>query len=273
MRGRRLADPEIQVAEHKQVQPQELMEKTSQLERASRAESEFLAHMSHELRTPLNAIIGFSELMLDEVPGKINEEQRECLNNILHSGRHLLNLINEILDLSKIESGKLELKLGEITLGRIIESLRSQITPLIEPRKQSLEVEIEEGLPPVRADKTKVKQVLLNLLSNASKFTPDGGKLKIEAKREGDWCRVSVIDTGSGIRKEDQNRIFEAFAQLGNPNKKGGVGLGLAISKQIVEKHGGRIWVESEYGKGSKFTFTLPLASTSSSKGSNRNKS
>jgi signal transduction histidine kinase len=247
------------------AQQQELIEKTSQLEKANRAKSEFLAHMSHELRTPLNAIIGFSELMLDEVPGEINEEQRECLNNILRSGQHLLDLINEILDLSKIESGKMKLKLRNIALPRVIESLRSEIAPILIARKQSLEISVEKGLPLVRADKAKVRQVLLNLLSNSTKFTPDGGKLKVEAAREDSWCRVSVIDNGIGIRKEDQEKIFESFRQVDTPlhGNESGTGLGLTIAKQIVEKHGGRIWVESEYGKGSKFSFTLPLAKTS----------
>lgn len=243
------------------VQQQALMEKSRELEEASQAKSEFLAHMSHELRTPLNVIIGFSELMMDGVPGEVNEAQRECLNDILGSGQHLLSLINDILDLSKIESGKLELKLRDIDLTGVIKSLRSEMVAMIEPRKQSLEVDVEEGLPLVRADKAKVRQVLVNLLSNAAKFTPDGGNLRIEVVRENSWCQVSVIDNGIGIRGEDQERIFEPFCQVGEPLIKGvgGTGLGLTIARQIVEKHGGRIWVESEYGKGSRFIFTLPL--------------
>ena len=136
--------------------------------------------------------------------------------------------------------------------------------PMLAPRKQSLEVDVEEELPLVHADKAKVRQVLLNLLSNATKFTPDGGRLKIEAVKEDNWCQVSVIDNGIGIKKEDQERIFEPFYQLDSPltRERRGTGLGLAIAKQIIEKHGGRIWVESEYGKGSRFTFTLPLATT-----------
>jgi len=246
------------------TQQQELIEKTREVERANQLKSEFLANVSHELRTPLNVIIGFSELMIDEVPGKTNKEQRQCLNDILGSSRHLLNLINGVLDLSKIESGKTELSLTNIALPCVIESLRSIMVPILAPRKQSLEVEVEEGLPLVCADRIKVKQVLLNLLSNSAKFTPNGGKLKVEAVREDNWCRVSVSDNGIGIKKEDQERIFEPFCQLDSPltKEKGGTGLGLAIARQIVEKHGGRIWVESEYGKGSRFTFTLPLATT-----------
>jgi len=244
------------------VEKQEkLVEKTKEVEKASQAKSEFLAHMSHELRTPLNVVIGFSQLMLDNIPGEINEEQRQCLNEILNSGEHLLNLINDVLDLSKIESGKVGLKLADITLTKVIESLTSTVMPMLAPRKQSLDVELEEGLPPIYADKAKLKQVLLNLLSNATKFTPDGGRLKIEAVREGDWCQVSVVDNGTGIKKEDQERIFEPFSQLDTTPAKetGGTGLGLAIVKKIIEKHGGQVWVESEYEKGSRFTFTLPI--------------
>jgi len=251
----------MDITERKRIE-QELMERTREVERANQAKSEFLAHMSHELRTPLNVIIGFSELMVDEVPGKINEEQRQSLNDILDSSQHLLSLINDVLDLSKVESGKMKLRLTNLTLTEVIEPLTRTMMPILAPRKQSLDVEIEEGLPQVHADKAKIRQVLLNLLSNSAKFTPDGGKLKIEAGRENGWCQVSVIDNGIGINKEDQERMFEPFYQPDNPitKEKGGTGLGLIVTKQIIERHGGRIWVESEYGKGSRFTFTLPLA-------------
>jgi len=244
------------------AQQQELIEKSEEVEEANRLKSEFLASMSHELRTPLNVIIGFSELMIDQVPGKVNKEQRQCLSDILSSSRHLLNLINEILDLSKIESGKMELMLTDIALTEVIEPLERTMSPILKPRKQSLDVEMEEGLPLVHADRAKVRQVFLNLLSNSAKFTPDGGKLKIKAVREDNWCRVSVVDNGTGIKEEDQKGIFEPYHQLDNPlaKEKRGTGLGLTIARQIVERHGGRIWVESEYGKGSRFSFTLPLA-------------
>ncbi len=247
-----------------QSQTEELIEKTREVEEANRLKSEFLSNMSHELRTPLNIIIGFSELLSDQVPGRINKEQRQCLSDISGSSQHLLNLINEVLDLSKIESGKMRLRPTDIDLTEVIESLRSALMPMLASRKQSLEVKVEEGLPPVHADKAKVRQVLLNLLSNSTKFTPDGGKLKIEAVREDNRCQISVIDNGIGIKKEDRENIFEPFSQLDNPliQKKEGTGLGLRIAKQIIEKHGGRIWVKSEYGKGSRFTFTLPLATT-----------
>ncbi|MBA7617927.1 Non-motile and phage-resistance protein [subsurface metagenome] len=221
-----------------------------------------MANMSHGLRTPLNAILGFSELMRDEVPGKINDEQRQSLDDILNSGKHLLNLINEVLDLSKIESGKTKLKLTNIALTEVIDSLARTMMPILALRKQSLDVEVEEGLPLAHADKSRLTEVFLNLLGNAAKFTPDGGRLKVEAARDGDWCQVSVIDSGIGIKKEEQERIFDPFYQLDNPLTRGksGTGLGLTLVRQIVEKHGGRVWVESEYGKGSRFTFTLPLA-------------
>ena len=246
------------------TQQQEIIEKTGEVERANQLKSEFLASMSHGLRTPLNVIIGFSELMRDEVPGKLNDEQRQCLDDIQGSGKHLLNLINEVLDLSRIESGRTKLNLTNLALTEVTESLARTMLPILAPRQQSLDIKIEEGLPLVRADKAQASEVLLNLLSNAAKFTPDGGKLKIEAVREDNWCRVSVIDNGIGIKKEDQEQIFEPFYQLDNPLTKGksGTGLGLALVKQIIEKHGGQVWVESEYGKGSRFIFTLPLAKT-----------
>ncbi len=244
------------------VRQEELLDKNRQVEEANRLKTEFLANMSHELRTPLNVIMGFSELMMDEVPGGVNEEQRQCLDDILSSGNHLLDLINEVLDLSKIESGKMELRITDFALTEVIKSLRSTMMPMLARRRQSLDVKVEKGLPKVRADKARVRQVLLNLLSNAAKFTPDGGRLKIEAVREGDWCQVSVVDNGIGIQQEDQGRIFEAFYRADNSitREAGGTGLGLTLSKQIIEVHGGRMWVQSEYGKGSQFTFTLPLA-------------
>jgi len=160
-----------------------LFETNEELKKATQAKSEFLANMSHELRTPFNAVIGFSELLLDEIPGKINQKQRQCLDDILSSSKHLLSLINDVLDLSKVEAGKLELKQKDFTLNKLIESLTRTIMPILVPRKQSLDIEIEKGLPPIHADKTKIRQVLLNLLSNSVKFMPDGGKLKIEAIR------------------------------------------------------------------------------------------
>jgi hypothetical protein len=238
-----------------------MLEANKELKEATQAKSEFLAQMSHELRTPLNVIIGFSQLMTDRVPGEINNEQKQCLDDILSAGKHLLDLINDVLDLSKIESGKIEFRRKDIALADVIESLKNTTATMLGQRKQSLDVELEEGLPRLYADKGKLGQVLFNLVDNASKFTPDGGKLKIEAVKDGDWCRVSVIDNGIGIKKEDQEKIFEPFCRLDSPlaRERSGTGLGLALVRQIVEKYGGHIWVESEYGEGSRFTFALPL--------------
>jgi signal transduction histidine kinase len=200
--------------------------------------------------------------MLDQVPGQVNDEQKQCLNDILASSKHLLGLINDILDLSKIESGTMELKIRNISLPNLVKAVKSIMMPIIAPRNQDLEIIIDEALPLVKADKGKIRQVFINLLGNATKFTPDGGKLKVEAVQESGWCRISVTDTGIGIKAENQTRLFEPFFQADKPLVKGvgGTGLGLAIAKQIIERHGGKIWVESEYGKGSKFSCTLPLA-------------
>jgi len=244
------------------AQQQELVESTEEAARANQLKSEFLANMSHELRTPLNVIIGFSQLMRDEVPGKINQEQKQCLGDVLESSQHLLNLINEVLDLSKIESDKTELKQENIALAELMTPLTRSMMPILRPKKQSLDVEITEGLPTVYADKGKLAQVLRNLVTNSSKFTPDRGQLKIKATSDDGWCLVSVTDNGIGIKEEDQERIFDPFCQLDYTpvNGRSGTGLGLAVVKQIIEKHGGQVWVKSEYGKGSQFTFSLPLA-------------
>jgi len=250
-----------EITERKRVE-EELMEKTRKLAVASQAKSQFLASMSHELRAPLNAIIGFSQLMMDEVPGKINDEQRECLSDVLDSGQHLLNLVGDILDLPKVEAGRIELKRRTLNLTAVIADVVKTVKPMLDANKHELTVSMEEGLPQVRADKSRLRQIFFNLLSNAIKFTPSGGRLAIQAGREGDWCQVSVVDNGVGIKKEEQERIFEIFTRSETlpDGGKWGSGLGLAITKQFVEIMGGRIWVESEYGKGSRFTFTLPLA-------------
>ena len=244
------------------AQQQELMEKTREVEEASRLKSEFLANMSHELRTPLNAVIGFSELMLDGVPGEINDEQKQCLNDIYGSGQHLLNLINDVLDLSKVEAGKIKLNLESLELAGVIKSVAQTVKPMLDNNRHELRTIIEEGLPQVRADRGRLKEIFFNLLSNAIKFTPPGGKLSIEVSRNGDWCQVSVVDNGIGIREEDREQIFETFTQgeALPDRKREGTGLGLTLTRQFVELFGGKIWVESKYGKGSRFTFTLPLA-------------
>jgi signal transduction histidine kinase len=256
----RARNEELQAAHDKLLEAQEQLIRSEKLA----AIGQLASGVGHELRTPLNVIIGFSELMLDRVPGPVNKKQRQCLEDILSSGRHLLGLIDQVLDLSKIESGRTELKLTEVSLPEVIESLKNTMLPILKPKRQSLTVSLEEKLPPVYADKTKLRQVFFNLLSNSSRFTPQGGRIEIKAVKNGTHCRVSVADNGVGIKKEDQERIFDPFYQLDNsPNRQGnsGTGLGLVVVKQIVEKHGGRVWVESQYGKGSRFSFTLPLSS------------
>ena len=249
-----------QIAYRKQTEL-ELQERNEQLEAASQAKSEFLAAMSHELRTPLNAVIGFSELLLDGIPGEINDEQRECLDDILGGGQHLLNLINDVLDLSKVEAGRMEFKPVNLHLADVINDVVQTMRPLLDDSRHRLNVSIDEWLPQVRADRSRLKQVFLNLLSNAIKFTPPDGELAVKANRQDDWCQVSVIDNGIGIKKEDQERLFQAFVQLDTlpEQAKKGTGLGLALTRQFVEIMGGQLWIDSEYGKGSKFTFTLPL--------------
>jgi signal transduction histidine kinase len=238
-----------------------LFEANSQLRAATEAKSIFLANMSHELRTPLNAIIGFSDLLLGGIGGDINDKQKQCLEDILNSGKHLLTLINDILDLSKVEAGKMVIKQENLNLADVLRDAVATVKPLINKSKQELSVSIASDFPQVYGDKGRLRQILLNLLSNAIKFTPDGGKIRIETSKNGYLCQISVIDNGIGIKKEHQAYIFETFTQLDTPGeKKQGTGLGLALTRQLVEMLGGKIWVESEHGKGCQFIFTIPLA-------------
>jgi signal transduction histidine kinase len=238
----------------------EIEEKSRQLETASQHKSEFLANMSHELRTPLNAIIGFSEVLSERMFGEINDKQAEYLGDILESGRHLLSLINDILDLSKIEAGRMELEPTDFDLPNAIDNTLTLIRERAQRRGIALGRKVDERLGTIRADERKVKQVLLNLLSNALKFTPEGGQIDVRARLNNDEAEISVTDTGVGIAPEDQAAVFEEFRQVGAAAKKvEGTGLGLAISRKFIELHGGRIWVRSEVGKGSTFAFTLPL--------------
>jgi GAF domain-containing protein len=238
----------------------EIADKSAQLEAASRHKSEFLANMSHELRTPLNAIIGFSEILAEKMFGDINEKQTEYLQDILESGRHLLSLINDILDLSKIEAGRMELELSEFDLPNAIENALILVRERASRRGIALGHSIDERLGMIGGDERKVKQVLLNLLSNALKFTPEGGRIDIDARLHDGVAEVSIADTGVGIAPADQDAVFEEFRQVGTADKKAeGTGLGLALSRKFIELHGGRIWVKSEVGAGSTFTFTLPV--------------
>ncbi len=241
---------------------EELRLENKQLAYASKAKSDFLATMSHELRTPLNSIIGFSELLKEKTAGRLNEKQEKYVGNILTSGNHLLNLISDILDLSKVEAGKIELIIEEFHVGDAINEGLTLIKEKAMKHNVTVKVEIDPELDFMEADKLRFKQILFNLLDNAIKFSkPEGGTVTIAAKREKDMARFSVSDTGIGIKDEDLKRVFREFDQLdsGISRKYGGTGLGLAITKKLVELHGGTITVESEFGKGSTFTFALPL--------------
>jgi signal transduction histidine kinase len=238
----------------------EIAAKSAQLEAASRHKSEFLANMSHELRTPLNAIIGFSEILAEKMFGDINEKQTEYLHDILESGRHLLSLINDILDLSKVEAGRMELETTDFDLPSAIDNALILVRERATRRGITLGRTIDEQLGMLRGDERKVKQVLLNLLSNALKFTPEGGRIDVSARLQGGAAEIAVADTGVGIAPEDQEAVFEEFRQVGTADKKvEGTGLGLALSRKFIELHGGKIWVKSQVGHGSTFTFTLPM--------------
>jgi signal transduction histidine kinase len=238
----------------------EIGDKSRQLEAASQHKSEFLANMSHELRTPLNAIIGFSEVLAQGMFGEVNEKQTEYLQDILESGRHLLSLINDILDLSKIEAGRMELELAEFDLSHAIHNALTLVRERAIRHGIALHHVIDAQITNIRADERKVKQVLLNLLSNAIKFTPEGGRIELRAATVDGTVTVSVTDTGVGIAPEDHEAVFEEFRQVGPTDKKAeGTGLGLALSRKFIELHGGRVWVTSQVGVGSTFTFTLPV--------------
>jgi GAF domain-containing protein len=238
----------------------EIEDKSRQLEVASQHKSEFLANMSHELRTPLNAIIGFSEVLTDRMFGELNEKQDEYLKDIYASGTHLLSLINDILDLSKIEAGRMELELSDFDLPNAIENALTLVRERAGRRSIALHTNIDDRLGQIEADERKVRQVVLNLLSNAIKFTPEGGRIDVSAVSKDGFVEVSVSDTGIGIAPEDQEKVFEEFRQVGTAAKKvEGTGLGLTLCRKFVELHGGRIWVRSQEGLGSTFTFSLPL--------------
>jgi len=238
----------------------EIEDKSRQLEVASQHKSEFLANMSHELRTPLNAIIGFSEVLGERMFGELNEKQDEYLKDIHASGQHLLSLINDILDLSKIEAGRMELELTDFDLPTAIDNALMLVRERAGRRGITLQMRVDSQLGQIRADERKVRQIVLNLLSNAIKFTPEGGRIEVLAAPKNGFVEVSVSDTGVGIAPEDQETVFEEFRQVGTAAKKvEGTGLGLTLCRKFVELHGGKIWVESELGAGSTFTFTLPL--------------
>jgi signal transduction histidine kinase len=238
----------------------EIEDKSRQLEVASQHKSEFLANMSHELRTPLNAIIGFSEVLGERMFGELNEKQEEYLKDIHASGQHLLSLINDILDLSKIEAGRMELELTDFNLPAALDNAATLVRERAGRHGITLRTAVDERLGQVRADERKIRQVALNLLSNAIKFTPEGGRIEVAAVPKDGSVEVSVSDTGVGIAPEDQQAVFEEFRQVGTAEKKAeGTGLGLTLCRKFIELHGGRIWVKSQVGVGSTFTFTIPV--------------
>jgi signal transduction histidine kinase len=238
----------------------ELSDSRQQLEVANRHKSEFLASMSHELRTPLNAIIGFSEVLAEQMFGEVNEKQAEYLRDIHSSGTHLLSLINDILDLSKIEAGRMELELTRFDVGAALENALTLMRERAVRNGVALTLERQETVGAWIADERKFKQVMLNLLSNAVKFTPQGGKVTVRAKRVDSGVEIAVSDSGIGIKPEDQQVVFEAFRQASGDHlkKSEGTGLGLALTRKFVELHGGSLSLQSEVGRGSTFTFTLP---------------
>ena len=231
-------------------------------EAANRHKSEFLANMSHELRTPLNAILGYTELILDGIYGEVPEKIREVLERLDKNGRHLLSLINDVLDLSKIEAGQLVLSLEEYSMTDVIQTVITSVEALAAEKNLKLNVSAPAGLKIGRGDQQRIAQVLLNLVGNAIKFT-ESGEVKVEVGVSDEMFLISVVDTGPGISIADQKKIFEEFQQAdgSSTREKGGTGLGLSIAKKIVEMHGGRIWVKSTPGKGSNFSFTLPIRS------------
>jgi signal transduction histidine kinase len=236
-------------------------ERTQALEVASRHKSEFLANMSHELRTPLNAIVGFSQVLKQKLFGEVNDKQDDYLDDILTSADHLLALINDILDLSKVEAGQVELEVGLFSLREALERGVVMVRERATKQGVQLVLELDPQVDLVQGDERRIRQVVFNLLSNAVKFTPQGGRVDVSAAGDNGEIRISVRDTGPGIAPEDQARIFEEFQQAhsGNGERHEGTGLGLALSRSLVELHGGRIWVESEPGKGATFAFTLPV--------------
>jgi signal transduction histidine kinase len=222
-----------------------------------------VSNVSHELRTPLTAIKGAVDLLLREVPGRLNENQTHYLTRVRSNTQHLAGLINDLLDLAKIEEGKIELKGARVSVGGLLHEVMETVKPLAAEKPVLLEVKVPEPSVLVWADRDKVTQVLMNLVGNAIKFTPPQGRVMVSASRDGtEWARVSVRDNGPGISAEECQKIFQKFYQVaesGGPKPKG-TGLGLAISKALVELHGGKIWVESEVGRGSTFSFTLPVS-------------
>ncbi len=267
---RKLAEDRIRTIQEKYTRAlsatnRELESRNEEVERANRLKSEFLASMSHELRTPLHTIIGFSELLSEQFEGPLNDKQKRFVEHIHRDSLHLLELINDVLDLSKIEAGRLELRPETFEIGMAIEEVLQSIRRLAEVKGLALDTSIAVDTA-LYADRVRFKQILLNLLSNAVKFTPEGGRVRVDASIRDGSFEISVTDTGIGIPAVEHQTVFDKFYQVGNTTKgvREGTGLGLAITRHLVEEHGGRIWVESEVGKGSRFTFTVPIQAAES---------
>jgi two-component system CheB/CheR fusion protein len=243
---------------------EELKDLATELKRTARVKSEFLANMSHELRTPLNSINGFSEVLYDETFGPLNEKQKKYVNNVLTSGKHLLLLINQILDMAKVESGKMNLALSSLPMKNLLNEISMLVEDMVSKKKLQMLLEIAEDLPNIEADELKVKEVIYNLLSNAVKFSPEGGKIGMQAKKADSKIEIVVWDRGVGIAPENMGKIFEGFFRVDTPYSwvTEGTGLGLPLSRKLVELHGGKLTVESEgLNKGTEVRFTLPIVS------------
>jgi two-component system CheB/CheR fusion protein len=245
---------------------EELKALTIELKRAATAKSEFLANMSHELRTPLNSINGFSEVLFDETFGPLNEKQKKYVNNVLTSGKHLLLLINQILDMAKVESGKMKLSITNLPMKNLLTEISLLVADMAGKKNLQIKLDLADDLPVIEADELKVKEIIYNLLSNAVKFTPEGGKIGIRAKRVNETIEVEVWDTGAGIASENMEKIFEGFFRVDTPYSRvtEGTGLGLPLSKKMVELHGGKFMVKSKgLNQGTLVRFTLPVKSES----------
>ncbi|ABE52992.1 ATP-binding protein [Methanococcoides burtonii] len=248
------------ITEHKQHE-QELLDAKVKAENANTAQSEFIHNISHELRTPLNSTIGFSEMMITEVLGPLNDKQKKYLNNVKISGKHLLSLINEILNISKIENGEVELELDEVDIYTTVEDVEMLMAPILAENKNELIVNIEANVGKFTADRLKLKQILYNILSNAIKFSPENENIIMDIKVIDGKLQTNITDKGKGLSEKEQANIFQPFVQLDDEHseKQKGTGLGLTIVKRFVQLHKGKIWIDSEEGKGTTFCFTIPL--------------
>jgi two-component system CheB/CheR fusion protein len=243
---------------------EELKDLATELKRVARVKSEFLANMSHELRTPLNSINGFSEVLYDETFGPLNEKQKKYVNNVLTSGKHLLLLINQILDMAKVEAGKMKLTLSSLQIQNLLHEISLLVADMVDKKKLQMSLEIPDDLSNIEADELRLKEIIFNLLSNAIKFTPEGGKIGMRAKNAGSEIEIVVWDTGVGVAPENMEKIFEGFFRVDTPYSRvtEGTGLGLPLSKKLVELHGGKLSVESAgLNKGVSVRFTLPIIS------------